>query len=53
MEENAGRSLLLFDESVGSDWTNESGFLSVMRKPPNKRVEEGEVAASRNDPEAS
>lgn len=53
MEENAGCSLLPFDEPVGSDWTMEAGFLSVIRKPPKKWVEEGGVATSRNDPEAS
>lgn len=52
-EENAGCSLLPFDEPVGSDWTTEAGFLSVIWKPPKKWVEEVDVAASRNDPEAS
>lgn len=52
-EENAGCSLLPFDEPVGSDWTTEAGFQSVIWKPPNKWVEEGDVVASRNDPEAS
>lgn len=53
MEENAGCSLLPFDKPVESDWIMDAGFLSVIRKPPKKWVEGGEVATSRNDPEAS
>lgn len=53
MEENAGCSLVPFDKPVESDWIMEAGFLSVIRKPLNKWVEEGEVATSKNAPEAS